>query len=44
MVGIVRDTAQGKKEAVFLAIRNLIEEAVAGVAESLAINQLEHER
>lgn len=44
VVGIIRDALQGRKEAVFLAIRELIGEAIGGVAESLAIEQLEHER
>ncbi|MCZ4065184.1 hypothetical protein NB636_05820 [Oxalobacter aliiformigenes] len=44
VVGIIRDTARGKKESVFLAIRELIEEAIGGVAENLAAEQLEHER
>ena len=44
VVGIIRDTARGKKESVFLAIRALTEEALGGVAENLATEQLEHER
>ncbi len=41
VVDIVRDTMHGKKEAVFLGVRELIEEAIEGLAENRAISQLE---
>lgn len=44
VVEIVRDAIYGKKEAVFLAVRDLIEEAIEGLAENRAIAQLELEQ
>lgn len=41
VVEIIRDAMQGKKEAVFLSVRDLIDEAVEGLAEKRAIAQME---
>ncbi len=44
VVDIIRDVTRGRKEAVFTAVRDLVEEAVESVAESYAIRQMELEK
>lgn len=40
VVDIVRDVEKGKKESVFLAVRKLVDEAIEGLAENRASEQL----
>lgn len=44
IVEIIRETARGNKEAVFIGIRDLTEESVQCLAEQKAIRQMELEK
>lgn len=44
IVDIIRDTVRGSKEAVFNAVRDLMEESVSCMAENRAVKQMELEK
>lgn len=44
IVDLIRDAARGSKEAVFNAVRDLMEESIQAMAENRAIKQMELEK